>query len=95
MAAKRAPSLQTYLLEHYRPGSTAADLEEVASRVRAAFAGLEREGQPARFRHATVVAIDESLFCVVEAASEDFVRLAYDRADEKFERISAARTEQA
>ena len=48
-----------------------------------------------RFRHSTVVATDESLLCVVEAASEDLVRLAYDRAGVTFERISAARTEQS
>jgi hypothetical protein len=96
MAAEpRAPSPQTYLIEHYRPGSTEADLEGVASRVRAAFDVLEREGQPARFRHVTVVALDESLLCVVEAASEEIVRLAYDRANETFERMTAARTEQA
>lgn len=92
-APSRAPTPQTYLVEHYRPGATATDLERVASRVRAAFEELELEGQAARFRHATVVAIDESLFCVVEASSEELVRLAYHRANETFERMSAARTE--
>ena len=91
----RPATRQTYLVEHYRPSSTAADLEQVASRVREAVDELEREGRPVRFRHSTVVATDESFLCVVEAASEDLVRLAYDRAGVTFERISAARTEQS
>jgi hypothetical protein len=89
----RVAGRQAYLVEHYRPNSTEADLERVASRVRAAVEDLEREGRLVRFRHSTVVAMDESIFCVVEAASEDLVRLAYDRARVTFERISAARTE--
>jgi hypothetical protein len=91
----QAATRQTYLVEHYRPGSTATDLEQLASRVREAVDQLEREGRPVRFRHSTVVATDESILCVVEAASEDLVRMAYDRASVPFERISAARTEQS
>jgi hypothetical protein len=86
---------QTYLVEHYRPSSTVADLEQVAAQVRKAVDELEREGRPVRFRHSTVVATDESFLCVVEAASEDLVCLAFDRAGVTFERISAARTEQS
>jgi len=84
---------RTFLVEHYRPSSTAADLQRVASRVREAVDQLEREGRPVRFRHSTVVATDESFLCVVEAPSEALVRLAYDRANVKFERISVAHTE--
>lgn len=84
---------RTYLVEHYRPSATAADLERVASQVREAVDQLEREGRPVRFRHSTVVAADESFLCVVEATSESLVRLAYERAHVPLERISAARTE--
>lgn len=90
-----ATTRQTYLIEHYRPSSTAVDLELVATRVREAVDELAREGRPVRFRHSTVVAADESFLCVVEAASEDLVRLAYDRARVTVERISSARTEQS
>lgn len=55
---------------------------------------LEREGQPVRFRHSTIVAADESFLCVVEAPTEELVRLIYARASVPFERISAALTEQ-
>jgi broad specificity phosphatase PhoE len=91
----RPATQQTYLVEHYRPSSTGADLEHVAAQVRKAVDELEREGRPVRFRHSTVVATDESFLCVVEAASEDLIRLAFDRASVTFERISAARTEQS
>jgi hypothetical protein len=91
----RSATQQAYLVEHYRPSSSAADLLEVAARVRSAVDELEREGRPLRFRHATVVATDESFLCVVEAASEDLVRIAYERASVTVERISAARTEQS
>jgi hypothetical protein len=86
---------RTYLVEHYRPSATALDLERMASRVREAVDQLEREGRPVRFRHSTIVANDESFLCVVEASSEALVRMAYDRANVTFERISTARTEQS
>ena len=86
---------RTYLVEYYRPSSTAVDLERVASRVREAVDQLEREGRLVRFRHSTIVATDESFLCVIEAASEDVVRMAYDRASVTLERISVARTEQS
>ena len=90
-----AATAQTYLIEHYRPSSSAADLTLLAARVREAVDGLEREGRRLRFRHSIIVATDESLLCVVEAASEDLVRLAYDRASVTFDRISAAHTERS
>lgn len=95
MSEEARPEPRTYLVEHYRPGSTAADLERVASRVREAVDQLEREGRPVRFRHSTVVAKDESFLCVVEAPSEALVRMVYDRASVSFERVSAAHTEQS
>ena len=93
--AERAPaqSPQTYLVEHYRPDSTVADLDRSASRVREAVDDLERQGRRLRFRHSIVLAADETLLCVVDAASEELVRLAYDRASVTVDRISAARIE--
>ena len=95
MSGEARAERRTYLVEHYRPSSSAADLERAASRVREAVDELEREGRPVQFRHSTVVATDESFLCVIEAPSEALVRMAYDRADVTLERISAARTEQA
>jgi hypothetical protein len=89
-AAKR----QNYLVEHYRPGLSASELQQAAARVRDAVRELRGRGEPMRFRHSTIVASDESLLCVVEAASEELVRMAYARASEPFERISEAVAEE-
>lgn len=89
-AAKR----HAYLVEHYRPGLSGSELERTAARVRDAVCELQREGEPVRFRHSTIVASDESFLCVVEAASEELVRLAYARASVPFERISEALAEE-
>ena len=86
--------MQTYLTEHYRPGLSAAELEEAAARVRDAVGEFERSGQPVRFRHATIVATDQAFLCVIEAPSEELVRLACATARAPFERISAAHVEQ-
>ena len=89
-AAKR----QSYLVEHYRPGLSASELEQAAARVRDAVRELQRQGEPVRFRHSTIVASDESFLCVVDAASEELVRTAYARASVPFERISEAVAEE-
>jgi hypothetical protein len=82
-----------YLVEHYRPGQSAAELECAAAQVRDAFVELEHEGEPVRFVHSTIVEADESFFCVVEAASEELVHAAYERASVRYERVSAALTD--
>ena len=80
---------QTYLVEHYRPGFTATALEEWAARVRAAAAGIAREGNPVRYLRSTVIPADESLLCLLEASSGDVVRAVYARAGVPFERLTA------
>ncbi len=80
---------QTYLVEHYRPGFTAARLEEWASRVRATAVGMAREGEPVRYVRSTIVPTDESLLCLLEAPSDDLVRVVYARAGVPFERLTA------
>lgn len=94
MTERTAATRLTYLVEHYRPGVAASELARTAARIREVVRELEREGQPVRFRHSTIVAGDESFLCVVEAASEDDIRLAYARASVPFDRISAALTDQ-
>ena len=85
---------QTYLTEHYLPGLSAAQLDDAAARVREAIRALERSGEPVRFRHATIVATDEAFLCVIEASSEELIRVACATARTPFERISAAHIEQ-
>jgi hypothetical protein len=89
MARTGAETLETFLVEHYRPGLTADELGGWAARVRDAAGDLERKGKPVRYLQATIVPTDESLFCVFEAASAQLVREAYARAGIPFERITA------
>ena len=82
-------ALETFLVEHYRPGLTVDELGAWAVRVRETAHEMEREGKSVRYLRATIVPGDESLLCLFEAASERLVREAYARADIPFERISA------
>jgi hypothetical protein len=82
-------ALQTYLVEHYRPGFTAERLQEWAVRVRATSVGMAREGEPVRYLRSTIVPADESLLCLLEAPSDELVRAVYARAGIPFERLTA------
>jgi hypothetical protein len=85
------PPLQTFLVEHYRPGVGADELEQLAGRAAAAVRDLELRGRPLHFVRAVVVPGDESLLSLVEASSERLVREAYTRSGIPFERISPSR----
>jgi hypothetical protein len=89
MAHRVAEARQTYLVEHYRPGFEAETLKQWAARVRDAAAEMEREGKPVRYRRSAIVPADESLLCVLEAATEELVRETYARAGIQFERLSS------
>jgi hypothetical protein len=80
--------VQTYLVEHYRPGSTAAALREEARRVRAAAAELARARTGLRYVRSTIVPRDEAILSVLEAASEADVRLVFERAGVTLDRLS-------
>jgi Nickel responsive protein SCO4226-like len=88
--ARRAPheELHTYLVEHYRPGLTVAELCQWAERVRDSASRLEEEGKAVRYVRSAIVPADESLLCVLEAATEELVRETYARAGIPFERLS-------
>lgn len=79
---------ETFLVEHYRPGRTVAELREWAVRVRDAAGELERQGEPVHYVRSAIIPADESLLCVLEAASEELVRETYSRAGLSFERLS-------
>ena len=93
--AQTAPTRLTFLVEHYRPGSHADELRRSAARVHEAVAALERDGRSVRYVRSTIVPGDESLFCVVEAETEQLVREAYTRAGLTFDRLSLAVTDEA
>jgi hypothetical protein len=84
----RNEARQTYLVEHYRPGLTVGELRQWAARERATAGEMEREGRDVRYVRSAIVPVDESLLCVLEAATEELVREAYARAGIPFERLS-------
>jgi Protein of unknown function (DUF4242) len=88
MAQRATEARQTYLVEHYQPGLEIGALKRWAARVRDAAAEMKREGKPVRYRRSAIVPADESLLCVLEAASEELVRETYARAGVPFERLS-------
>jgi hypothetical protein len=82
--------MQTYLVEHYRPGGTAEALQQAAALIRATAFALEREGSSIRYLRSTIVPADEAFLSLFEADSESAVRAAYARAGVAFDRISTA-----
>ena len=81
---------ETFLVEHYRPGATVAELSEWAIRVRDVAAEMARDGRSVRYVRSTIVPGDESMLCLLEAADEALVRETYARAGIPCERISVA-----
>lgn len=82
--------MQTFLVEHYRPGTCVDDLRRAAALVLLAAELMEDEGCAVRFLSTTVVPADEGFLSVIEASSEGAVRAAYARAGVACERISLA-----
>ena len=80
----------TYLVEHYRPGRPVGGLIAWAERIRETALAMERDGKSVRYVRCTIVPADESLLCLLEAATEDLVRELYTRARIPFERLSTA-----
>ena len=88
MASRDAEARRTYLVEQYRPGLTVDTFKQWATKIRATAAAMEREGKSVRYVRSAIVPGDESLLCVVEAATEELVRETYARAGLPFERLS-------
>ena len=86
----RATIRQTYLVEHYWPGFTVEALQQCATRIRLAADEVGREGKPVRYVRSTIVPADESLLCLLEAATEELVHETYARAGIPCDRISPA-----
>jgi hypothetical protein len=87
---QRRETRKTFLVEHYRPGRDVAQLSRSIALIRAVVTEMERAGEPVRYLSATIMPGDESFFCLIEAASEEVVTDAYERADVPFEQISTA-----
>lgn len=82
--------METYLVEHYRPGHGVEQLRDAAELVQAAALALQTEGRAVQHLRTTIVPGDEAFLSLFEAGSEAAVREAYARAGVAFERISVA-----
>jgi hypothetical protein len=82
-------ALETFLVEHYRPGLDAASLWRAAAEIRWAAAPRRRKST-VRYVRSTVVPDDEAFISIFEAESEEALRDAYARAGLAFDRISKA-----
>jgi hypothetical protein len=87
---KRDETWDTYLVEHYGPGSSAETLRGAVRDVRLATAEIAKQGRAIRYVRATIVPGDEAFMATFEATSEALVRDAYARAGVALARISRA-----
>ena len=82
--------METYLVEHYRPGTDAAHMRVAAAALGAAAAALGAEGVEIRYVRSLIVPGDEAFLSVFAADSEASVRETHRRAGVPLERISTA-----
>jgi hypothetical protein len=88
-SAKRTRQ-DTYLVEHYAPGCGVQELQARVARVRDAVSDLQGDHPQLALVRWTIVPHDESILCLVEAASEQLVRDACACAAFAVDRISVA-----
>jgi hypothetical protein len=82
--------VETFLVEHYRPGLDPEGLALAAAAVRDGAGTVEHGGGALRYVRSTLVPEDEAFISIFEADSEELVRTAYARARLSFDRISRA-----
>ena len=80
----------TYLVEHYRPGSSVEALRCTLRDVRHSAADMAGRGEGVRYLASTIVPGDEAIMAVFEATSEGLVRQTCARAGVAAARISPA-----
>ena len=83
--------MTVYLLEADLPGSSAADLADLAARLRDAVLAASKEGARVRYVRSAFVPEDETCFHYVEAATRSQAELLARRADLSVDRILEVR----
>jgi hypothetical protein len=87
MPGQRAFS--TFLVEHYRPGMAAAELEECVAQLRRLAREQAAGPSSPRITLSVTVPADEAFLVLVEAGSEQAVHDLYREAEVDFDRVSA------
>jgi hypothetical protein len=80
----------TYVVEHYRPGSSVEALRCTLRDVRHSAADMARRGEGVRYVRSMIIPGDEAVMVVFEATSEGLVRQTCARAGVAAARISPA-----
>ena len=82
--------MQTYLVERYLPGLSAAALGAALGRAQTACAQLSATGAPVRYRGSMFLPGEEACFCRFEAESAETVARVNEMAEVPFARITPA-----
>jgi hypothetical protein len=82
--------MPTYLVERHLPGFTAAQLPEAAGLAKRTASEMAEQGTPIRYLRSTFVPAEEKCYCLFEGDSAETVRVANERAQLPFDRISEA-----
>ncbi len=83
--------MTVYLLEGYMPGSSAAELGDLAEHLSEVAHALSKDGLRVRYLRSTYVPEDETYFHFVEASTAGAVERFARRAELVFDRILEAR----
>jgi hypothetical protein len=82
--------MHEYLVETYVSRANPATAETGTKSIRAAAEHLTSEGKPVRLLRSIFVPTEETCFYLFEAVSAAVVRLAGERAELSFDRVSEA-----
>ena len=80
-----------YIVERHLPGITEDQLAAAATRAKSTTAKMTEQGVPVRYHRSTFLPGEDKCFCLFEAASEEAVRSANEKADLPFDRIVEAK----
>jgi hypothetical protein len=84
------PPTSVYLVERYLSARDTADLAAAVTRLTRACRATVGSHMPVRYLHSTVVAGDDTCFCLFQAGSSDAVMAVNVAARFGFDRISNA-----
>ena len=82
--------MTTFLVERYWPGISHAELAAAVGRATRSAATMRRQGKHIRYLQATLVPEQETVLCLMEAASLDLVAELNQRARIPYDRIAEA-----
>ena len=83
-------AVNTYLVERYLPGFSAADLRAAIQRVKDTCAELSAAGTPVHYRGSLFLAVEETCFCRFDSELAETAAEANEQAQFAYARITPA-----